>query len=236
MKVTGSTALVTGANRGIGRAVVEELLARGATKVYAAARRPELVDVPGVVPLRLDITDDDQVLAAAAAAPDVTLLVNNAGIALPGAVTAGDLEPLRRELDTHLWGTLSVVRAFAPALRANGGGAISNVLSAMSWFTIPGMSGYHISKAAAWAMTNGIRLELADQGTLVSAVHIGAVDTDFSAHYDGHKIPAADVANALLDGIEAGTTEVLVDDWTRAVKAALPQDATAYAVAALAGG
>lgn len=236
MQVAGSTALVTGANRGIGRAVVEELLARGATKVYAAARRPELVDIPGVAPLRLDIMDGDQVVAAAAAAPDVTLLVNNAGISLPGPITSGDLEPLQRELDTHLWGTLSVVRAFAPVLRANGGGAIANVLSAMSWFAVPGLAGYHIAKAAEWAMTNGIRLEFADQGTLVSGVDFGAADTDFSAGYDGLKIPAHDVATALLDGIEEEATEVLVDEWTRAIKAALPEDATSYAVAALAGG
>lgn len=233
MNIEGSVALVTGANRGLGRAIAAELVTRGAARVYAAVRRLESVDLAGVEPLLLDVTDPDHVAAAAASASDVTLLVNNAGFKLPGPITSGDPELLRRELDVHLWAPLSMGRAFAPALAANGGGAIVNMLSAMSWFTMPGLSGYHIAKAAAWAMTSGMRLELAEQGTLVTGVHLGAADTDFSADYDGPKISAADTTVAVLDGVEAGATEVLVDDWSRSIKAALADDATAYAVAAL---
>ncbi|WP_345752010.1 SDR family oxidoreductase [Microbacterium rhizophilus] len=238
MDINGAVALVTGANRGIGRALAQELVERGAT-VYAAARRPELVDLPGVTPLRLDITDPQSVADAAAAASDVTLLVNNAGIATGSdLVTVPDLERARREMDTHFWGTLSMIRAFAPALARNGGGAIVNVLSAVSWFTTPGAGAYHAAKAAEWALTNSARQELAAQGTLVTGVHLGAADTDIMRGYDGPKIAPSDVARAALDGVERGDGEVLVDDWSRFVKASLvrtPEEIDAGIRAALAG-
>jgi len=152
-------------------------LERGASKVYAKAREPERVDVPGATVLALDITDPASVAAAAAAAPDVTLLVNNAGIATYENLITGDLASIRLEMDTHYYGTLSAVRAFAPVLAVNGGGAILNVLSSLSWFAYDGANAYAAAKSAAWGMTNGIRLELAAQGTLVTGLHLNATDT-----------------------------------------------------------
>jgi len=228
MDITDQVALVTGANRGIGRQFVEELLDRGARKVYATARRPDLVDVPGATVLRLDITDHDSVVAAAGAAPDVTLLVNNAGIATSTPLVTGDLADIRRELDTHFWGTLDVTRAFAPILATNGGGAIVTVLSALSWFAYPGNGAYAAAKAAAWNMTNGVRLDLAKQGTLVQGVHLGAADTDMMAGYEGPMVDPRDVARASLDGLAAGSIEVLVDETSTLVKASLAADPAAF--------
>lgn len=224
MKIAGSVALVTGANRGIGRELAATLLERGASKVYAAARTPEKVDLPGVEVLPLDITDPASIAAAAAAAPDVTLLINNAGISTGAQFLSHDQDLLHREMETHFWGTLNVTRAFAPALIANGGGTIANILSALSWFSVPGSSGYSAAKAAEWALTNGLRVELAPHGTQVTGVLLGAADTDIAAGYDGPKISTAQVARVALDGIEAGRLEVIVDDWTAYVKASLAKD------------
>jgi NAD(P)-dependent dehydrogenase (short-subunit alcohol dehydrogenase family) len=224
MDITDHVALVTGANRGIGRQFVEELLERGARKVYATSRRPELIDDPRVEVLRLDLTDHDSVVAAARAASDVTLLVNNAGISTGSSLVTGDLADIRRELDTHFWGTLDVIREFAPVLAANGGGAIVTVLSALSWFSVKGAGAYGVAKAAEWNMVNGVRLELEDQGTLVQAVHLGAADTDIMAGYEGPMIDPRDVARAALDGVAAGDIEVIVDGWSAMVKASLAGD------------
>jgi NAD(P)-dependent dehydrogenase (short-subunit alcohol dehydrogenase family) len=228
MKISGSIALVTGANRGIGRHFAAQLLERGAKKVYATARRPELVDLPGVEVLRLDITDPASVQATAAAAPDVTLLVNNAGIATGTNLVTGDLDSIRREMDTHYYGTLHMVRAFAPVLAAGGGGAILNVLSALSWFSFDGANAYAAAKAAEWSLTNGVRLELTGQGTLVTGLHLGAADTDLMADYDGDKIDPADVARAGLDGVERGAFEVLADEWSAHIKASLADDPSRF--------
>jgi NAD(P)-dependent dehydrogenase (short-subunit alcohol dehydrogenase family) len=228
MDLAGSVALVTGANRGIGRAFAAELLARGAS-VHAAARDPRSVDLPGVQPLQLDITDPSSVAAAAAAASDVTLLVNNAGISTYANLVTGDLEQVRLELETHFFGTLHVIRAFAPVLAGNGGGAIVNVLSALSWRSVDGANAYSAAKAAQWSLTNGVRLELAGQGTTVTGVHLGAADTDMMAGWDIPKLAPADVARAALDGVEAGALEVIVDDTAAQAKAGLALDpAAAY--------
>jgi NAD(P)-dependent dehydrogenase (short-subunit alcohol dehydrogenase family) len=228
MDIAGSTALVTGANRGIGRHFAQQLVQRGAAKVYATARRPDLVDVPGVEVLALDITDPDSVAAAAAVADDVTLVVNNAGSNTFSNLVTGDLAAVRLDMETHFFGTLHMVRAFAPVLAAGGGGAIVNVLSALSWFAYDGVNAYAAAKAAQWSLTNGVRLELAGQGTLVTGVHLGSADTDMVAAIDVDKIDPADVARAALDGVEAGAIEVLVDDHARRIKASLAGDPAVF--------
>lgn len=221
MQINGAHVLVTGANRGLGRQFVLSLLQRGAAKVYATARRPELVDVPGVVPLRLDVTDPASVAAAAAAAPDVKILINNAGISTGANLVTGDLDAIRREMDTHFYGTLHMIRAFAPQLAD---GAILNVLSAISWLAVDGAGAYHASKAAEWALTNNVRLELAGQRTLVTGLHVGAADTDMMAWYEGDKMAPEAVVAAALDGLEAHRPEVLADEWSHQVKSWLSED------------
>ena len=232
MQISGAIALVTGANRGLGRQFASQLLERGAAKVYATARRPELVDLPGAEVLRLDITDPVSVKAAAAKASEVNLLINNAGITTGANLVGGDLNLIRREMDTHFWGTLSVIRAFAPQLS---GGAILNVLSALSWFATDGAGGYAAAKAAAWNLTNAVRLELAAQKTLVTGLHLGAADTDMMAWYDGPKTDPAVVVRAALDGIEQDKIEVLADEWSVQTKTALADDPSKFyaALAAL---
>jgi NAD(P)-dependent dehydrogenase (short-subunit alcohol dehydrogenase family) len=217
-----TTALVTGANRGIGRHLADQLIRRGAT-VYAAARRPGTLDLPGARPIALDITDPDAVSAAAALAGDVDLLINNAGIST-GAQLLGDLDGVREAMAVNFWGTLSMVRAFAPVLAANGGGAIVNVSSALSWFSAPGGGAYAVSKAANWNMSNALRLELAAQGTQVTSVHLGLADTDMARNHEGPKTDPAVVARLTLDAVEAGDFEVVVDDWSAMVKASLAED------------
>ncbi|MBB4685788.1 SDR family oxidoreductase [Amycolatopsis jiangsuensis] len=224
MEITGTTALVTGANRGIGKAFVEELLERGAAKVYATARDVAGITAgPRIVPLRLDITDQESVTAVARAATDVALLVNNAGIGTRATIF-GPEDGLRRELDTNFFGPVRVTREFAPILAANGGGAVVTMLSVMSWLANPMAAGYSVAKAAAWAATNAQRLELAGQGTLVTAVHVGAVDTAMMADFDVPKTHPNALAAQALEAVEAGEPEVLGDAPTRQVKAALAGD------------
>ncbi|MFI1096873.1 SDR family oxidoreductase [Streptomyces sp. NPDC020917] len=221
MKINGSIALVSGGNRGIGEQFVKALLDRGAAKVYAAARDPRKVTVPGAVPLRLDITDPESVRAAAEQAGDVTLLVNNAGITTGASLLDGPREDYRREFDTHVLGTLEMGRAFAPVLARNGGGGILTVLSVLSWATMPGAAAYSAAKSAQWSLTNAWRIALAGQGTQVTGLHVGYVDTDMSAAVDAPKSAPADVVRIALDGFEAGLPEVLADPLSESVKAAL---------------
>ncbi|TDD19402.1 SDR family oxidoreductase [Nonomuraea diastatica] len=223
MQINGAHVLVTGANRGLGRQFALSLLDRGAGKVYATARRPDLIDVPGVVPLRLDVTDSASIASAVAAVPDVKIVINNAGISTGANLVTGDLDMIRREMDTHFYGTLNVIRAFAPQLAD---GAILNVLSALSWLAVDGAGAYHAAKAAEWALTNNVRLELAGQRTLVTGLHLGAADTDMMAWYNGEKSAPEVIVAAALDGIEGHRPEVLADDWSRQVKAWLPEDPT----------
>ncbi|GAA4934968.1 SDR family oxidoreductase [Actinoplanes utahensis] len=225
MQINGAIALVTGANRGLGRQFTQQLLERGAAKVYATARRPELIDIPGVEPLRLDITDQSSIAAAAEVATDVNLLINNAGVSTYTNLVTGDLDKIRLEMDTHFWGTLGMIRAFAPRLA---GGAILNVLSALSWFNTDGATAYGAAKAAAWNLTNGVRLELAGQKTLVTGVHLGAADTDMMAGFDIEKADPADVVRAALDGVEQDLMEVVVDKWSAMVKASLAEDPSRF--------
>jgi NAD(P)-dependent dehydrogenase (short-subunit alcohol dehydrogenase family) len=215
-----TTALVTGANRGFGRHLAEQLVQRGAT-VYAAARNPASIDLEGVRPVQLDITDPASVAAAAALATDVDLLVNNAGISTGASVLTGDYRELRREFDTHVFGTLDVIRAFVPVIEANGGGAVLNVLSVLSWITFPGVGGYGAAKAAEWSMTNALRAELAPRNVRVSALHVGYMDTDMTAGVEGPKSDPAAVAKLALDELAAGEYEILADDLSRQVQAGL---------------
>jgi NAD(P)-dependent dehydrogenase (short-subunit alcohol dehydrogenase family) len=222
MHISGTTALVTGANRGLGRAIAEALLDRGAKTVYAGARDISSVTDERLTPIRLDVTDPDSVFAAAQVATDVELVVNNAGIAGSGSVLAPQgVASLRRQLETNAIGPLHVIRAFAPYLEANGGGTIVNVLSVLSWVTMAPTSGYSASKAAAWSLTNAARGELRAQGTHVVGVHVGYLDTDMAAHVDGPKTDPADLAGQILDAVENGEDEVLGDELTRTVKAGL---------------
>jgi NAD(P)-dependent dehydrogenase (short-subunit alcohol dehydrogenase family) len=214
MQIAGSVALVTGANRGLGRRFAEALTDRGAT-VYAAARNLAAVDLPGVIPIELDVTDQASIDAAAAATGDVTLLINNAGSSTGASLLSGPLEDIRLEMDTHFFGTLAVTRAFAPQLARNGGGAILNVLSALSWLSFPGSGAYCAAKSAEWSLTNALRQELAGQGTQVSALHVGFMDTDMTRRVTAPKSDPAVVADKALDELEAGQVEILADDVSR---------------------
>jgi NAD(P)-dependent dehydrogenase (short-subunit alcohol dehydrogenase family) len=221
MNLQDSVAVVTGSNRGLGREFAAQRLERGTMKVYATARTPGGVQIPGVTPLGLDITDPDSIARAAAVAGDATLVVNNAGISTGTSLMDGDLARIELELDTNFYGPLRVTRAFAPILVANGGGAILNILSVLSWFHLPSTGAYSAAKAAAWAMTDVARQELAPSGVHVAALHVAYMDTDMAAHINAPKADPADVAALALDGIENDLTEILADDTTRSVKQGL---------------
>jgi NAD(P)-dependent dehydrogenase (short-subunit alcohol dehydrogenase family) len=215
------TALVTGANRGLGKHFAAQLVERGA-KVYAAARRPETIELSGVEPVQLDITDPTSVRRTADLAGDVTVLINNAGTSTRASLLSGTFEDVRLEMETHYFGTLSVIRAFAPIIEGNGGGAILNMLSVLSWLHAPASGAYSAAKAAEWAMTDALRQELAPRGIHVTAVHVGYMDTDMAAFAPAdQKTDPAIVAELALDGLLAGEPEVLADDLTRATKAQL---------------
>jgi NAD(P)-dependent dehydrogenase (short-subunit alcohol dehydrogenase family) len=220
MDLSTSTALVTGANRGFGRALAAELLSRGAT-VYAGARNPDKVDLPGAKPIALDITDPASIAAAAKATGEVTLLANNAGSSTGADLLSADLEDVRLEMDTHYLGTLSVVRAFAPQIAANGGGTILNILSGLSWVSFPELGAYCAAKSAEWSLTNTLRLQLADQHIRVSGLHVGYMDTDMVRAVDAAKSDPADIARIAVDGIAAGAYEIVADDASRQAQAAL---------------
>ena len=229
MKIDNATVLVTGANRGIGLAFARESLTRGARKVYAGARDPSSVKQPGVEAIRLDVTKPEEVAAAVARAGDVTLVINNAGIAQVGGFLAADSEEAaRRQLETNFFGMLRVSKAFAPILKANGGGALINVLSIVSWINGGQLAAYAATKSAAWSLTNSLRHELAAQHTQVLALHMAFVDTDLARGLDGPKTSPEDIVKAALDGLEAGLDEVLADDHTRLVKQGLTAATPSY--------
>ncbi|HKW84210.1 MAG TPA: SDR family oxidoreductase [Burkholderiaceae bacterium] len=229
MKLDNAVVLITGANRGLGLAFAREALARGARKVYAAARDPASVTLAGVVPIKLDVTKPEDVAAAALACADVTLLVNNAGIAATGGFLAEDaVESAKRHFDTNVYGIVRTSQAFAPVLARNGGGAILNVLSIASWINGPLLGVYAASKSAAWAVTNGLRQELREQKTQVVGMHVGFVDTDLTRGLDVPKSSPEVIVARTFDALEAGAEEVLADEQTRAVKQGLSAEPAVY--------
>ncbi|MEU6562726.1 SDR family oxidoreductase [Nocardia nova] len=218
-RIDGAVAVVTGARRGLGKAFADELLRRGAAKVYAATRTPHADPDPRVESLTLDVTDPESVAAAALRADDADIVINNAGVLLPAPLLSADPADVRATFDTNVFGPLSVAQAFAPVLAANGGGALVNIHSVLSWGA--GAAAYGASKAALWSLTNSLRLELAAQHTQVVGVHLGFADTDMVRRLTVDKISPQRVAEAVFEGVERGDNEVLVDEVTRRVKAAL---------------
>ena len=229
MNIENAVVLITGANRGIGLAFARELLARGARKVYAAARDPASVSLPGVQALRLDVTQPDEVTAAAQLATDVNLVINNAGIAQTGGFLALDSEAVaRRIFETNFFGVLNMSKAFAPLLKANGGGALLNVLSVASWVNGGELAAYSASKSAAWSLTNALRHELAAQKTQVLGLHMAYVDTDLTRGFEVPKSSAAQIVQRALDGLAAGADEVLADALTEQIRQGLAAPRPVY--------
>jgi NAD(P)-dependent dehydrogenase (short-subunit alcohol dehydrogenase family) len=220
----GAVVLVTGGNRGIGKAIVDDLLTRGVRKVYATARDPRPSTDDRVVTLPLEVTDQASIDALAAAAPDVTVLINNAGASSPDTYLDAPMKDIRSVFEINFFGPLNLTRAFVPIIERNGGGHILNAHSALSWVAWHGA--YAATKAAFWLQTNAIRLELLDRGIGVTGLHMGYVDTDMTAAVTSPKENPADIAKAALDGIEAGAFEVLADETSRQTKAALSGDIT----------
>lgn len=222
MKLENSVVFVTGANRGLGLVFAKQALAQGARKVYAAARNPDSITLSGVIPVKLDVTNADDIARVARDYPDVTLLINNAGVAEMGPMLADDAEAmLRRQLETNVFGPLRLSQAFAPVFKQNGGGGIINVLSIASWITGPLLATYSVTKSAAWSMTNALRQELLAQQTQVLGLHVGFIDTDLTKGLDVPKVSPELVVAETFAGLEQGADQVLADESTRQVHAAL---------------
>jgi len=229
MKLQDASVLITGANRGIGLAFAEAALARGARKVYAGVRSSSNFSNRGLVPIKLDVTSDNDVADAARICNDVTLVINNAGIALLGGLLkAGTSDSARMQFETNVFGILRMTQAFAPVLAKNGGGAFLNVLSAASWINSGALTAYAVSKAAAWSLTNGLRNELRQQGTQVLGLHVGFVDTDLTRGLDVVKVSPQSVVATALDALEAGASEVLADERTQTIKRGLTTEPAVY--------
>ena len=219
VNIKGSTVVVTGGQRGLGKAVVDEFLRQGAAKVYATARTPKPSGDPRVVSVALDVTKADSVAALAITASDADIVINNAGIAAATQLMTSDVDEVREVFETNYFGALRVAQAFAPILAANGGGALVDISSVLAW--VGGFGGYGDSKAAIWSLTNSLRIELGKQGTLVTAVHLSYTDTDMTTRYDVPKNDPRDVARQIVDGIRHGEIEVLADESSRQAKSAL---------------
>lgn len=230
MKIQNSVVLISGANRGLGLAFAQEALKQGAKKVYAGVRNPTNTSTPGIVEVKLDVSDAASIAAAVMQCGDTTLLVNNAGIArLNSSVLDTSMIDLSREIfETNYYGTIRVSQAFAPVLANNGGGAIVNVLSDATWFARPMLAAYSASKSAAWSFTNALRIELRGQGTSVLGLHVSFMDTDMTHGFDMKKTSPQQAAEAALLGIESGQEEVLVDSFTQEVKRSLSTEKAIY--------
>lgn len=219
VNIKGSTVVVTGGQRGLGKAIVEAFLEQGAAKVYATARRPQPSDDPRVVAVELDVTKPESVAALAIAADDAEIVVNNAGMLGASKLLDSDIEEVREVFETNYFGALRVAKEFAPVLAKNGGGALVNISSVLSW--VGGFGGYGDSKAAIWSLSNSLRVELEKQGTLVTSAHLGYTETDMTAQFDVPKNDPRDVARQIVEAVRQGDGEVLADDMTRHFKAAL---------------
>jgi NAD(P)-dependent dehydrogenase (short-subunit alcohol dehydrogenase family) len=229
MKLKDSVVLITGANRGIGLAFAKAALARGARRVYAGARDPSQISLPGATPLEFDVTSATDIAAAAKSCGDVTLVINNAGIGRPGSLLLPDaIETVRTHLETNLFGILRTMQAFAPILAKNGGGAFLNVLSVASWINSGVLNAYAVSKTAAWSLTNGLRNELKKQNTQVLAMHMGFVDTDLTKGIDMPKESPESVVNRAFDALEANLSEVLADERAQMIKRGLTAEPPVY--------
>lgn len=237
MKLYSAVVLVTGANRGLGLEFARQALAAGAKKVYAAVRDPAMVKLEGVVAIRLDVTKPEQVAEAAAACSDVTVIINNAGIATLGELLSADsIHAARTMFETNVIGMLAVSQAFTPVLAKNGGGAFLNVLSVASWFSPRGLGAYAVSKSTAWNLTNGLRTELRQQGTQVMGLHVGFIDTDLTAGIDMPKQSTAFVVESAYAALERGASEVLIDEASQQVRQGLAANPGFYLDPALGEG
>jgi len=228
MKIENSIALVTGANRGIGRALVEELLKAGAARVYAGMRDPAALAQghadARVIPVRLDVTKAEEVTAAAELASDTTLLINNAGVLDFGDILETPRETITRIFATNFYGKQEMSRVFAPVIEGNGGGGIVNILSLLSLASMPGLAAYNASKAAAWSMTQSLRATLADRGVAVFGVLPGAIDTEMTAAVEMDKTSPGHVAEKVIAGIIAGDEDIFPDPMSTQLYAAWKDD------------
>ncbi|BCL34501.1 SDR family oxidoreductase [Nostoc sp. MS1] len=231
MNINGSVALVTGANRGIGKAFIQALVQAGASRIYATARNVDslkqvvAIAPDRIIPLALDVTNPEQIAAIAQNAQDVNLLINNAGVSGAGGFFASDsLETARWEMETNYFGSLNMIRAFAPILKQNGGGAIVNLLSIASLVNVPLLASYSASKAALHSLTQGVRAELAQQGTLVVGVFPGPVDTAMAENVPLDKVPPIQIAQATLQAVEQKIEDVQPDPVSEQVFAGFQQD------------
>jgi NAD(P)-dependent dehydrogenase (short-subunit alcohol dehydrogenase family) len=218
--LNGAVVLVTGANGGIGTHFVHEALARGASKVYATARNPRAWDDERIVPLTLDVADPASIAAAVEVAPDVTVLINNAGATPPSASLLDVTElDIRSNMETNFFGPVLLAKAFGPVLTAKQESVLIDVHSVASWYAFGGI--YSASKAALWSATNSFRLELGPRGVHVVGVHMGYVDTAMAAHASGPKLEPVDLVQTVYTAVEAGAYEVIADETTASVKAGL---------------
>lgn len=230
MKIKDSVAFVTGANRGLGLEFVKQLLAQGARKVYAGSRSTAGIDLPGVIPIKLDVTDPASIAAAAEQCRDTTLLINNAGIARVMQTTMDEsmIDQSREIFETNFYGLIRVTQSFAPLLAANGGGAVINVLSDTTWIARPLLAAYSATKSAAWSYTNSARVELRAKGTQVLALHVSFMNTDMTKGYDMTKTSPRDAAVRTLAALEAGLEEIMADESTERLKKSLSSDQAEY--------